>query len=344
MIISHNKHMLDHLPGNSVIRNIIVDLIKDEAIVDGADLVPYYVPIDEYPDVALFNQQELLGMEAVFNQKSFYPHLIKDLENATQEVIFISGYMSTNRIERLIPHFTRLSSRGINIKIFTKPPREQMSREQELEQLHHRLKNMGIEIYQHYGTHEKVVAMDGHILYAGSLNALSFNHGSSEMMIRSDSKVKLQKVFSVLANEHPRLEDYLIKTGYIVPEQPVDLTPEKFPNILDSVRPKHMEFPKTKQDAENYYRSMLKKLRWVIADDKRIPIMAILHNRTIEAMLSNPATTAKQLLSLPEFIRNTTNIRGYEDIVLNILQEYREVIDKDSNVIRRAGVANSTKR
>jgi superfamily I DNA and/or RNA helicase/uncharacterized CHY-type Zn-finger protein len=329
LIISHNKHMLSNLPGNSIIRNIITNLINRKAIIDGSDLVPYYIPADEYPDATLFSPKELLGKEAMFNQKSFYPHFIKDLKNAKKEVIFISGYMYTNRIERLMPYLTDLLSRGINIKIFTKPPREQMSRERELEELHHRLKNMGIEIYQHYGTHEKVVAIDGHVLYAGSLNALSFNHGSNEMMIRSDSKPKLQKVFSVLAKNYPRLEDYLIKTGYVVPEQPVDLTVEKFQNILESVHPKHRELPKNKQEAREYYESTLKKLRWVIADDKRIPIMAILHNKTIEAMLNDSPMAVDQLLSLPEFRRNRTNIRGYENIVLQILKEYRGIINKD---------------
>ena len=73
---------------------------------------------------------------------------------------------------------------------------------------------------------------------------------------------------------------------------------------------------------------MLKKLRWVIADDKRIPNFAVLFNDTIETMLNNPPTTVKQLLSLPEFRRNKTNIRGYENIVLEILKEYREVTNK----------------
>ena len=325
LIISHNKQMLSNLPRNSVIRNIISDLINREAIIDGSGLVPYYVPKDEYPDVALFNQEELLGKEAVFNQRSFYPHLIQDLKNAQKEVIFISGYMYTNRIERLMPHFTDLLSRGVNIKIVTKPPREQMSREQELEELHHRLKNMGIGIYPLYGTHEKVVAIDGHILYAGSLNVLSFNHSSKEMMIRSDSKSKLQKVFSVLVKDNRVLEDYLIKSGYVVPPP----EPEISQDILDRVRPKNRELPKTKQEAKEYYASMFTKLRWVIADDKRIPIMAILHNRTIETMLNNSPITVEQLLSLPEFRRNKTNIRGYENIVLKILTEYREVIGKD---------------
>ena len=329
LIISHNKHMLSELPENSVIKNIIVDLINRKAIVDGSKLVPYYIPVDEYPDSTLFREEELLGREAVFNQRSFYPHLIKDLGNATKEVIFISGYMTTNRVERLMPHLTGLLSRGINIKIFTKPPREQLSREQELEELHHRLKDIGIEIYQHYGTHEKAVAIDGHILYAGSLNVLSFSHSSNEMMIRSDSKPKLQKVFSVLAKNYPKLKDYLIDTGYLVPEQPVDLTPERFQNTLDSVRPKHRGLPQNKQEAEEYYASMFTKLRWIIADDKRIPNFAVLFADTIKAMLNDPPTNVEQLLSLPEFRRNRTNIRSYENIVLEILKEYREVIGKD---------------
>ena len=324
LIISHNKHMLRNLPGNSVIRKIIADLMDREAIIDGAGLVPFYVPADEYQEATLYSEEELIGKEAMFNQRSFYPHLIKDLKTAEKVVIFISGYMSTNRIEKLMPIFTDLLSKGINIKIFTKPPREQMTRAEELKELHYRLSNMGIEIYQHYGTHEKIVAIDGHILYAGSLNVLSFNHRSNEMMIRTDSKSKLQKVFSVVAKNYPRLKDYLVETGYVVPEEVVDLTPEKFQNILDEVCPKHREIPENKQEAKEYYRSMLKKLRWVIADDKRIPIMAVLHNKTIEAMLSAPPTNVNELLTLREFRRNRTNIRGYESVVLEILKEYRK--------------------
>ena len=326
VIISHVKHMLSKLPKNSVIRKIMVDLVDHDAVVDGSQIVPYYVPVEKYPDAALFKEEELLEKEAAFNQRSFYPHLIRDLKNAKKGVIFISGYMSTHRIEKLMPHFTGLLSKGVNIKVFTKPPREQMTRQQELEQLHHRLKNMGIEIYQHYGTHEKVVAIDGHILYEGSLNVLSFNHGSNEMMIRSDSKRKLQKVFSVLANNHPRLEDYLIKIGYVVPEQPVDLTPERFQSILDAVRPKYRELPKNEQEAREYYTSMFTKLRWIIADDKRIPNFAVLFRETIKAMLNDPPKSVEQLLSLPEFTKNRTNIRGYEKTVLDILKEYRDVI------------------
>jgi hypothetical protein len=124
------------------------------------------------------------------------------------------------------------------------------------------------------------------------------------------------------------LKDYLIKTGYIIPDEIPDLTPEKFKNIFDSIRPKNRDLPKNKREAREYYKSMFVKLRWVMADDKRRPFFAFLFNDTIEAMLNNPATTIEELLSLPEFKRNRTNIRGYENIVLKILKEYKEITDK----------------
>lgn len=76
LIISHNQRMLDNLPKGSVPREIIADLSKHGHIIDSPTLVPYYVPADEHPDIELFNGEELLGEEAVFNQKSFYPSLI----------------------------------------------------------------------------------------------------------------------------------------------------------------------------------------------------------------------------------------------------------------------------
>ena len=75
--------------------------------------------------------------------------------------------------------------------------------------------------------------------------------------------------------------------------------------------------------------SVFKKLRWIIADDKRIPYLAVLFNSTIEALLNEPPTTCQQLLSLPEFIRNSTNIRGYESIILKIIDEYKKVGSKE---------------
>jgi len=326
-IISHNEHMLSKLPNDSVLRKIIYDLIKSNSVIDGSNLVPYYVPKDEDSELTLFDTKELLDKEAILNQRSFYSYLLTDLKIAKKEVIFISGYISTGRLEKLLPHFNYILSKGVNIKIITKPPREQMSREKELEEIYCYLRNLGIKIFQHYGTHEKIVIIDNHILYAGSLNVLSFNNSSKEMMIRTDSEIKVKKVLSVLSKNYPKLKQYLSKDRQQVGiEQPVDSTPEKFRNVLDIIRPENKKLPRNKQEAQEYYTSMFNKLRWVIADDKRIPYFAVLYNKTIRSLINNPPKNIEDLLLLPEFIRSRSNIRGYEKIILDILKEYTEKI------------------
>jgi len=299
-------------------------LTSGGAVVDGSSLVPYYVSLESQPDIAVLSQGELFQKELMFNQRSFYPHLVQDLNQAASTVVVISPYMSTRRVAQLLPHFQSLLSRGVNIKIFTKPPREQLSRQQEVEELHRHLTRMGIAVYQQYGTHEKVVAIDGQISYQGSLNTLSHS-STKEMMIRTDSPLRLQKMFSVLANNHPQLRDCLTGIGY-TPEDVVDLAPEKLLNIVDSVRPKRRGLPSTPSEAREYYSTMFTKLRWVIADDKRIPNFAVLFGKTVAAMLETAPETVEDLLELPEFHRNRSNVRGYESIILEILSEYRRLI------------------
>jgi hypothetical protein len=66
-------------------------------------------------------------------------------------------------------------------------------------------------------------------------------------------------------------------------------------------------------------RRLLKKLRWIIAEDKGLPVQATLWNRTIDWLINSRPEDLIRLYSCEEFIRNKTNIAGYEDIVLQIV-------------------------
>jgi hypothetical protein len=326
IIIAHVKHMLENLPDDSILKKIITDIITRNASIDGAKIVPFYVPAD-FPNASLLSEEDLEECDAIFNQRSFYPHLIRDLEKATDEVIIISGYMTERRISMLLPYFNDLLSKEIRIRIFTKPPRETKSKEREMARLHHDLGAMGIEIYQHVGTHEKLVAIDRQVFYVGSLNVLSHNNRTNEMMIRIDSADRLKRVFSVLAKNYPKLSDYLIEEGYIPSEQITDLSPERYKSILEEIRPRKKDRPTNKDEAREYCRSMLKKLRWVIATDKQVPMFATLHNSTIEALLQHPPKNEEELLSLKEFRIKRSNIMGYESIVVDLLNEFRGLLN-----------------
>ena len=45
--------------------------------------------------------------------------------------------------------------------------------------------------------------------------------------------------------------------------------------------------PKNEKGAEEYYTSMFTELRWIIADDKRIPNFDVLFLETIKTMLDD---------------------------------------------------------
>ena len=115
---------------------------------------------------------------------------------------------------------------------------------------------------------------------------------------------------------------------HIPPQETISLNPKEHRTVIERVRPKRKKTPQTDDEAREYYRSVLRKLRWVIADDKRIPNFAVLYNKTIESMLDSPPSTLEELLSLPEFKRNRTNIRGYEEIVLDIMKEYTDLLNR----------------
>jgi len=115
---------------------------------------------------------------------------------------------------------------------------------------------------------------------------------------------------------------------HIPPQETISLSPKEHRTVLERVRPKRKETPQTEHEAREYYSSVLRKLRWVIADDKRIPNFAVLYNKTIESMLDSPPSTLEELLSLPEFKRNRSNIKGYEPVILEILHEFMELITK----------------
>ncbi len=63
----------------------------------------------------------------------------------------------------------------------------------------------------------------------------------------------------------------------------------------------------------------LKKLRWVIAEDKGLPVLSTLWNRTIDWLLDSRPNSKKALLGCEEFKRNRSNIAGYEEVVIDII-------------------------
>ena len=125
----------------------------------------------------------------LYNENSFYPAFVKDLNMCKNELIIESPFITNRRLSSLLPVLKTLQAKKVRIVINTRDPIETDDEYQRNEAYRavSRLQHIGIRVVYTKGLHRKVAIMDRPILYEGSLNTFSQND-SSEIMRRISSK------------------------------------------------------------------------------------------------------------------------------------------------------------
>lgn len=123
----------------------------------------------------------------LYDEKTFYPAFIKDLNNCGSELIIECPFITKRRLQYLLPTLKMLKDRRVRIIVNTKDPRElDEERREEAYRSVASLLHKGIQVIYTHGHHRKLAIIDRSILYEGSLNILSQNR-SSEIMRRTES-------------------------------------------------------------------------------------------------------------------------------------------------------------
>ena len=129
---------------------------------------------------------ELLSSQ-LYDEKTFYPAFLKDLNNCGAELIIESPFVTRRRLQHMFPTLQKLKDRKVQIIINTKDPRElDDDRRDSAYSAIASLQHKGIQVIYTHGHHRKLAIIDRSILYEGSLNILSQNR-SSEIMRRTES-------------------------------------------------------------------------------------------------------------------------------------------------------------
>jgi hypothetical protein len=123
----------------------------------------------------------------LYDNQTFYRALERDLGFCRREAVIESPFITTRRLEILLPLLRRMVARGVKVVVNTKPPQEHE------DYLYHEakegialLESIGVEIFYTGGHHRKLAIFDRKILWEGSLNILSQNE-SCEVMRRIES-------------------------------------------------------------------------------------------------------------------------------------------------------------
>jgi len=123
----------------------------------------------------------------LYDDKTFYPAFIKDLDNCGSELIIECPFITRRRLNCLLPTLQKLKDRRVRIIVDTKDPHElDEDRRDEAYRTIASLQHKGIQVIYTYGHHRKLAIIDRSIIYEGSLNILSQNR-SCEVMRRTES-------------------------------------------------------------------------------------------------------------------------------------------------------------
>lgn len=133
-----------------------------------------------------------------FNAISFWPHFITDLKEVRQEIVIFCPYIRIGRIDFLQPYFEKAIESGVKIIIYTRPVIEHEEKYQAVaRKLIDKLRHINITVRMRGEMHEKVVIMDSHLIWEGSLNVLS-HKSSKEQMVRISGKEAVEELVSIL--------------------------------------------------------------------------------------------------------------------------------------------------
>lgn len=135
---------------------------------------------------------------SLYDQDTFYQAFGRDLRHARREVIIESPFITTNRMELLLPILRKLSRRGVRIVVNTRHPEDhegdycRQAAEAVVD-----LQNMGATVLYTGRHHRKLAIIDRKVFYEGSLNILSYRD-SCEIMRRVVSSVEAKRLLKFI--------------------------------------------------------------------------------------------------------------------------------------------------
>lgn len=135
---------------------------------------------------------------SLFDQDTFYRAFERDLRHARREVIIECPFITTKRMNLLLPIFHKLSRRGVRIFINTRHPEEHGGDYwRQAAEAVVTLQGMGATVLYTGGHHRKLAIIDRKVFYEGSLNILSYRD-SCEIMRRVVSSVEAKKLLKFI--------------------------------------------------------------------------------------------------------------------------------------------------
>ncbi|HEY4424517.1 MAG TPA: AAA domain-containing protein [Pyrinomonadaceae bacterium] len=138
---------------------------------------------------------DLSDADAQFlTEGTFYPRFTEDLKSARSSILIFSPFLTTRGTNRWIDLLRFAISRGVRVRLVTRPPGDQGGvLDEDLPETVKHIRELGIPVDYRARIHEKIAIIDEEILWHGSLNIFS-QRDTTESMLRLRSSAACDRV------------------------------------------------------------------------------------------------------------------------------------------------------
>lgn len=144
----------------------------------------------------------------LFDNETFDGVFLKDIRKCRHSLVIESPFIRLNRVRDLLPIFTNLCNKGVQVVINTRPPEEHDGVYQyQAEEALSLLQDVGVRVLFTIKHHRKLAVIDRETFWEGSLNILSY-YDSCEIMRRTVSASDAETLINFIG-----INKYLMKVS-----------------------------------------------------------------------------------------------------------------------------------
>lgn len=144
----------------------------------------------------------------LFDNETFDYAFLKDMRKCRSSLVIESPFIRLNRVLDLLPIFTSLRNKGVQVVINTRPPEEHDTEYQyQAEEAISLLQDIDVHVLFTVKHHRKLAIIDRETFWEGSLNILSY-YDSCEIMRRTVSASDAETLLNFIG-----INKYLMKVS-----------------------------------------------------------------------------------------------------------------------------------
>ena len=209
IVLVNLRHLDAKLPSDAMLRGVLYDMQARGRVLPATALLavgPRDRDLQGLEDVVLSEAEQRLG---VFNSASFDRAFARDVGGARESIAIFSGFVSVRRVLELQGLLGKAKASGVRIRCVSKPPKKNSHDPASGTEAFDLLERAGCVVDGRDRAHEKVLIIDGRIVWHGSLNVLSFAQVTDEIMSRIVSPQFAQSMALTLAKKRVRADKVL---------------------------------------------------------------------------------------------------------------------------------------